>query len=46
MGINELSELEKSMIEKLDSFLLSNEKSKADRDETKEALLFLEKRIN
>lgn len=29
------------MIEKLDKFLSENEKTKAEKDETKEALLFL-----
>lgn len=45
IGPNELMEIEKTIIEKIDRFL-TNEKPKADRDETKEALSFLEKRIN
>lgn len=33
-------------MEQLDRFFMQGEKAKADRDETKEALSFLEKRIN
>jgi hypothetical protein len=33
------------MIEKLDKFLSDNEKSKAEKEETKQALIFLEKRV-
>lgn len=32
VGVTELAELEKNIIEKLDGFLLTNEKAKADRD--------------
>ena len=46
IGGNELVEVEKKIVDQIDKFLLSNEKAKADRDETKEALSFLEKRIN
>jgi hypothetical protein len=34
------------MIEKLDKFLADNEKSKAEKQETKEALVFLEKKVH
>ena len=33
------------MIDKLDKFFSDNEKTKAEKDETKDALLFLEKRV-
>lgn len=45
VGPNELVEVEKMIIEKIDRFL-NGEKPKADKEETKEALSFLEKRIN
>ena len=45
VGPNELVEVEKMIIEKIDRFL-NGEKPKADKEETKEALTFLEKRIN
>jgi hypothetical protein len=41
VGTNELLAFEQTMIEKLDKFLSENEKTKAEKDETKEALLFL-----
>lgn len=46
VGLAEIGQIEKNIIEKLDYFLGSNEKLKADKDETKEALCFLEKRVN
>ena len=46
VGGGELADLEKRMVEQLDKFLFAGEKAKADREETKEALSFLEKRIN
>ena len=46
VGHAEISEIEKNMVEKLDKFFGLNQKLKADKDETKEALSFLEKRIN
>ena len=46
VGGAELADVEKRIVEQLDKFLLAGEKAKADRDETKEALSFLEKRIN
>lgn len=45
VGSNELVALEQNMIEKLDKFFSDNEKTKAEKDETKDALLFLEKRV-
>ncbi len=35
VGTNELADLEKNIIERLDGFLLGNQKAKADREETK-----------
>ncbi len=46
VGGAELAEVEKRIVDQIDRFLLGNEKAKADRDETKDALSFLEKRIN
>ena len=46
IGLAELGEIEKSIVDKLDKYLASHEKLKADKDETKQALLFLEKRLN
>jgi hypothetical protein len=34
------------MIEKLDKFLVLNQKDKASTNQTKDALIFLEKRVN
>ena len=45
VGSGDLLEIEKNIIEKIDKYLV-NEKPKADQTETKEALSFLEKRIN
>ena len=45
VGSNELVALEQNMIDKLDKFFSDNEKTKAEKDETKDALLFLEKRV-
>ena len=45
VGSNELIALEQNMIDKLDKFFSDNEKNKAEKDETKDALLFLEKRV-
>lgn len=45
VGTNELIALEQNMIDKLDKFFSDNEKTKAEKDETKDALLFLEKRV-
>ena len=46
VGGPELAEVEKKIVDQIDKFLLGAEKAKADRDETKGALSFLEKRIN
>lgn len=46
VGGPELAEVEKKIVEQIDKFLLLGENAKADREETKEALSFLEKRIN
>lgn len=45
VGSNQLLAFEQTMIEKLDKFLSDNEKSKAEKEETKQALIFLEKRV-
>lgn len=45
VGSGDLLEIEKNIIEKIDRYLV-NEKPKADQTETKDALSFLEKRIN
>lgn len=45
VGTNELVALEQNMIDKLDKFFSDNERTKAEKDETKDALLFLEKRV-
>lgn len=41
VGINDLFSFEKMMIEKLDSILGDSEKNKAEKIETKNALVFL-----
>ena len=41
VGSNELVAFEQTMVEKLDKFLGDSEKSKAEKNETKEALIFL-----
>ena len=41
----EILEFEKSMIEKLDRFFSENERNKAEKMETKDALIFLEKKV-
>ena len=46
VGSGELHDLEKSIIERLDIYLTNLWKEKADLDETKDALSFLEKRLN
>jgi hypothetical protein len=46
VGSNELIALEQTMIEKLDKFLSDNEKNKAEKEETRDALVFLEKRVS
>lgn len=43
---NEMLNLEKSMIEKLDKFLAENQRSKAEKQETKEALMFLQRKVH
>lgn len=46
VGSGELHDLEKSIIERLDLYLTNLWKEKADLNETKDALSFLEKRLN
>lgn len=45
-GLSDLTELENNMIEKLDKFLAINQKDKASTNQTKDALIYLEKRVN
>ena len=45
VGKEQLSELEQTMVEKLDKFLSENERNKAEKQETKDVLIFLEKRV-
>jgi hypothetical protein len=45
VGSSELGEVERNIVERLDGFLAGND-PKADRQETKDALSFLERRIN
>ena len=45
VGNHELHEMEKGLVEKIDKFLMNNSNDKAEKNETKEALLFLEKRV-
>ena len=46
VGVNDLLALEKSMVDKLDKFFSDAEINKAEKVETKDALIFLEKKIN
>lgn len=46
VGGTELAEVEKRIVDQIDKFLTAGENARADRDETKEALSFLENRIN
>lgn len=41
VGSNQLLAFEQTMIEKLDKFFSQNQKSKAEKEQTKQALLFL-----
>jgi hypothetical protein len=45
VGQGELAALEATMVDRLDKFLLENERSKAEKQETKQALLFLERKV-
>ena len=45
VGTQQLHELEQTMVEKLDKFLSENEKNKAEKQETKDVLVFLENRV-
>ena len=45
VGTSDLNDLEKSLVDKLDKFFNSQNNDNASRGETKDALLFLEKRV-